>query len=295
MAGNGWRTVIINNHAKLSFSNNNLVVSTDTGQNAVPIVQIKALMLNSTEVSLTARLICELNNSNVKVIFCDNKHLPCCETTGYHNNNSSAGMIRSQMSWKKQKQEEVWTKIVKQKIMSQYDVLCCNHLDNADVLKAYADNIVPDNSLKSEAHAARIYFSSLYGYDFNRRTCSEVNAALNYGYSIIMSDVSRCISLHGYLTELGIQHDCASNPFNFSCDIMEPFRPLIDDFVYNNAPEEFDNEYKGRLIKLCFSQVKYGNRKMDLQTAIDMYVNDIINELSSETECIKELVLHEQV
>ena len=101
--------------------------------------------------------------------------------------------------------------------------------------------------------------------------------------------------MHGYLTEIGIQHSCYNNPFNLSCDLMEPFRAYVDDFVYNNIPEELDADYRKKLVELSVGQVLYNGCRMDMQTAIDMYVNDVLNELSNDIEHIKELKFVEQV
>ena len=295
MTTDGWRTIIINKHASLSYSENNLVVKTDSVKNSIPISQIKTVLINTGEVSLTARLVCELNACNVKVIFCDSKHLPCCETVGYHNCGSAPGKIRTQLVWSEDSKDRAWTKIVRQKIMSQYSVLKRNDIENAEMLKEYADHIDPEDPITAEAHAARVYFSALFGNDFNRRTDCIINSALNYGYAVLLSDVSRCISAHGYLTEIGLHHSCYNNPFNLSCDLMEPFRAYVDDFVYNNSPEEFNADYRKKLVEISIGQVLYNRRRMDMQTAIDMYVNDVLNELSDGSEHIKELSFVEQV
>lgn len=283
MENNGWRTVVINNRAKLNLYDGNIKVTKEGKSETIPISQLKVLMINSLEVTITSHLINELNSNNVKIIFCDEKYLPSCEICGYSNNVNSAGRQQDQILWSEEIKSFVWTKIVKRKIISQYNVLRKNNIPNADIFLDIVSKVTEKNAIMQEALAAKLYFVMLFGEDFNRRTESLINSALNYGYSILMSSISRDIVLHGYLTGIGINHHNQKNPWNFSCDIIEPFRAYIDDYVYKNPPEELNWDYKKKLIDLSVSTVVYNKRKMELQTAVDMFVNDVIVELSGKT------------
>ena len=82
-----------------------------------------------------------------------------------------------------------------------------------------------------EGHAAKVYFNALFGMDFTRSADISINAALNYGYSLLLSAFNREISANGYLTQLGIYHNNMFNHFNLACDFMEPYRVIVDWFV----------------------------------------------------------------
>lgn len=289
----GWRTIVVNNRSKLSFCNENLKIIREECSDMIPLSQIRTLMISTGEATITVRLISELIKKNIKIIFCDERYLPCCEICGYNNNSGSAGKHYVQILWDNKIKDEVWAKIVKAKIISQYNVLKINFIKNADVIREIADSVTPENAVAQEALAARIYFSMLFGEDFNRHTISSINSALNYGYSILLSSVSRAIAIHGYLTSLGINHCSKKNPFNLSCDIMEPFRPYIDNYVYRNPPCDLNWEYKKELIGINMSTIIYNNKKMELQTAIDMYVNDVLFELTERIARIGRLDFYE--
>lgn len=100
-----------------------------------------------------------------------------------------------------------------------------------------------------EGFAAKVYFNSLFGQNFSRNLDSFTNSALNYGYSILMSAFARAIYSCGCITQLGIWHKGASNNFNFACDLMEPFRPVIDLEVIGCNFNSFGAEEK-RVIKI---------------------------------------------
>ena len=96
------------------------------------------------------------------------------------------------------------------------------------MLNGYIKEIKFNDATNREGHAAKVYFNALFGMNFNRNADNAINAALNYGYSIILSAVNREVVSNGYLTQLGLFHDNMFNQFNLSCDIMEPLRILID-------------------------------------------------------------------
>lgn len=88
-------------------------------------------------------------------------------------------------------------------------------------------------------HAAKVYFNALFGMDFTRTEESSINAALNYGYGILLSAFNREIVLNGYITQLGLFHNNMFNQFNLGSDLMEPFRTIVDQKVRDMMPQKF--------------------------------------------------------
>ena len=95
-----------------------------------------------------------------------------------------------------------------------------------------------------EGHAAKVYFNALFGMDFTRTAENSINAALNYGYSLLLSTCTREIAINGYITQLGLFHDNMFNPFNLAFDLMEPFRPLVDNLIKQMAPDKLSTMKK---------------------------------------------------
>lgn len=284
----GWRTVVIDSDCSVKLRESNLTVTADT-EKSVPIEQIRMVLINSYNVQISVKLINELIRNQVKIVFCNEKHNPFCEVTGYENNTFSAGRLALQTEWKAETKDRVWQKIVYRKIETQINMLKKNKLRSFENMEVYSKSILPSDSTNREAQAARVYFNLLFGYDFNRRTESLPNAALNYGYAILLSSVNRLVAIHGYHTAIGIKHSNCTNPYNLSCDLMEPFRPYVDDLVYNNADRPLDRDYKKELIALNYDLIVYGGRIMELQTALEEYVSDVFAELCGDADRIKEL------
>lgn len=118
--------------------------------------------------------------------------------------------------------------------------------------------------------------------DFTRTEDNFINAALNYGYSIILSAFTREIVANGYLTQLGIFHDNMFNHFNLASDIMEPFRVLVDREVFRMNPVKFEHEEKMRLVNLLNSEVKIDSKTQYVNNAIKIYCKSIFDALNED-------------
>ena len=107
--------------------------------------------------------------------------------------------------------------------------------------------------------------------DFSRSAEVPVNAALNYGYSILLSAFNREIVANGYFTQLGICHNNMFNQFNLSSDLMEPFRVLVDRYVYFMKLDKFTSEEKQKLINLLNDEVIIDTKRNYVNNAIKIY------------------------
>mgnify|MGYP000927630295 FL=1 len=130
-----------------------------------------------------------------------------------------------------------------------------------------------------EGHAAKVYFSALWGMTFSRREESVENGSMNYGYAIILSACNREIVSSGYSTQLGIFHDNTFNPFNLGCDLMEPFRPLVDYKVLSMKPKQMGKEEKAQLVNVLNEKVRIANRKTTVSQAIGIYYRSVLTAL----------------
>lgn len=124
----------------------------------------------------------------------------------------------------------------------------------------------------------------MFGENFIRFDEDIINAGLNYGYSIFRSLISSIIVAKGYLPNIGIFHKGKQNMFNLSDDIIEVFRPIVDDYVLNNMVDDilFKQEHRESLIQLTNKKVKIDNRKQTIPNAIHIYLENIFKELESD-------------
>ena len=150
------------------------------------------------------------------------------------------------------------------------------------MLNGYVNEIEFADSTNREGHAAKVYFNALFGMDFTRTAENVTNAALNYGYSLLLSTFNRCIVANGYITQLGLFHDNVFNQFNLACDLMEPFRPIVDLKVKKMDFSLFEQEQKHEMISLLKEEVIIGNRNEYLTNAIKIYTKSIFDALNEK-------------
>ncbi|MCI9598717.1 MAG: type II CRISPR-associated endonuclease Cas1 [Firmicutes bacterium] len=284
-----WRTVVITGNAKIDFKMDYLVVRKQDSIQKVHLSEIGTLLVESTAVSLTAMLLCELMKHKIKVVFCDEKHNPHSELLPYYGSHDTSAKIKKQIAWSPAVKELVWTEIVTEKIRQQMMFLQEQGACQEKVLlEQYIQEIRGSDETNREGHAAKVYFNALFGLDFTRSKENSINAALNYGYEILLSYFNREIVNNGYVTQLGLFHDNMFNQFNLASDFMEPFRPLVDKCVVRMMPGKFEHEEKMELIGLFGKDVLIDGKRQFLSNAIKIYCRSLFEALNEgDISCVK--------
>ena len=278
----GFRTVIIKNRAKLEFRLNSLIVRGDT-EKKIYIGEINTLIIHSTAVSLTASLLNELTKNNVKVIFCDEKCNPTSELLPYYGAHNTSRRYKEQFLWDKEIKARIWRKIVQKKIEEQSSHLFDRgFIEQSEMLKEYALQVCDNDYTNREGHAAKVYFNCLLGIGNSRQGGGFVNGCLNYGYSVLLSAFNREITASGYLTQLGIWHDNEFNSFNLSCDLMEPFRVVVDRTALKI--KEKDKEFKKKLANILNYKTYIGGKNTTFDLAIRQYARSVFQALGQNDE-----------
>jgi CRISPR-associated endonuclease Cas1 subtype II len=177
---------------------------------------------------------------------------------------------------------------VRAKIQKQADVLREFNHEEYHMLEQYINQLELGDKTNREGHAAKVYFNALFGKEFIRGNDDAVNASLNYGYSIILSAFNRVITASGYITQIGIFHNNMFNCFNLACDLMEPFRPLVDKTVLNMKPKKLEWQEKEKLINILNEEVTICGKKQHCMNAIDMYAKSVFSAIEEkDTSLIK--------
>ena len=275
-----WRTVVIASRCKLDYKMGFMVVRSEETKK-IFLDEIAILLIENPAVSLTGCLIEALTEKKIRVIFCDAKRNPSSELVPYSNAYDCSRKIKAQIGWSEDIKGEVWANIVADKIRKQAAHLeKLQKTEEESLLRSYLFQIEPHDETNREGHSAKVYFNALFGKDFTRSEESIINAALNYGYSIILSAFNREIVAQGYLTQLGIFHDNMFNYYNLSCDLMEPFRVLIDRKVKQMDLTEFSSEEKHLLLNVINDTVIINQTKQTVLNAIKYYCRSIFEALN---------------
>lgn len=278
-----WRIVVVTGMAKLDYNMGYLVIRKRDDITRVHIGEIGLLMIESTMTSCTTVLLAELVKNKINVIFCDEKHNPISQLVSLYGSHDTSAKIRKQIQFAEDIKKQVWTEIVTEKIKQQKNVLemFCKQ-ESSDLLQSYIEEVKFNDETNREGHAAKVYFNALFGKAFTRSEENPINAALNYGYGILISCFSREIVAQGYLTQLGIFHDNMFNQFNLSSDLMEPFRCLVDRKVVLLNPDKFEQEEKMAMLNVINEEVIIDGKKQYVVNAIKIYVHSIFEALHEE-------------
>ena len=277
-----WRVVVIDSQAKLDYKMGYLVVR-GLETKRILLDEVAILLIENPAISLTGILIEVLTEKKIKVIFCDSKRNPVAELTPHHGCHDSTAKIRTQVAWEQSIKDIIWRDIVSEKIRKQADFLMETGMtQQADMLNGYVGEVELADASNREGHAAKVYFNALFGMDFTRSADIPINAALNYGYSMILSAINREVSANGYLTQLGIFHNNMFNHYNLSCDLMEPFRILVDRMVYDMEPIEFDKEEKHFMWSLLDQRVMIDGQNQFVMNAVKIYTRSVFDAINDK-------------
>lgn len=285
------RTLVFSNPVRLSLRNRQLVLAyKDDPENTttVPIEDIGVVVVENRQVSVTLPLLNALTENEVQVVFCNATGMPSSMLLGFEGNNLQGETLRNQMSCGEVLKKQLWKQIVESKIRNQSRLLDKVGQEGA-CLRPYYSNVKSGDADNREGSAARLYFQRLFGADFVRdRTLPGVNALLNYGYTILRAAVSRAIVSSGLFPAIGIFHHNRSNAFPLADDLMEPYRPFVDEAVYDllmQGSMELTKDTKAKLIMVLYADTEFENVNRPLSVGLSMTTSSLVRCYAKD--CLK--------
>ena len=267
--------------SKLDYKMDYLVVRNREGVKRIHLSEISVLMLESTAISLTAYLLRELDRRKIDVIFCDEKRTPYAMLSSLYGSHDTALRYREQIAWGSETCGRVWAEIIRRKIRGQIAVLPPERASERELLGGYIPQVELGDATNREGHAAKVYFNALFGMDFTRGKDTPVNAALNYGYGLLLSATAREVTAAGYCTQLGIFHNTRFNRLNLASDLMEPFRPFMDARVRDMELSSFGHAEKLELVAVLNRQVTQDGKQQYFLNALRIYVRSVLDALGN--------------
>lgn len=287
------QTLFFSTPVCLSLKNCQLVISWKDSNDKVtrPIEDLGCVVLENQMISITLPLLNELAKNNVAVILCDNKMMPTSMLQSLDANATQAESIKFQLSVSEPMKKQAWKQIIESKIRNQASILD-KFNKKGDILKTFYSNVKSGDSDNREGLAAKTYWSILFDKGFKReREGCPPNALLNYGYSILRAATARALLGSGLLPNLGIFHKSRYNAFPLADDIMEPYRPYVDEIIYTlhqQGLRELNKETKSAILRVLNSDVNIGKVTRPLQIALTFTAASLVKYYSGE---IKKLSL----
>ncbi len=283
-----FRTITIYKGERITVKQNRMVVENDDGSNSIPIEDIYSVIIDNQQTMLSVPVISALTANGTHIIICNKKHLPDSVILPYSLHYHPLTVMRKQLSMTDDLCDELWDKIIKQKIINQAFVLkeCCGNCGAVTRLLELSNEVFEGDAGNREGIAARLFFHAMYGLEFVRMHDDSINAALNYGYTIIRSAVAKSLVGYGYNSVIGIHHINESNPFNLADDMMEPLRPIVDMWVSQNHEDLVDDltkQQKNELASLVNHYIEWDGKTMKIRNAIDKYISSLTTSINKQS------------
>ncbi|WP_372773491.1 type II CRISPR-associated endonuclease Cas1 [Mangrovibacterium sp.] len=287
------RTLFFSQAYHLSLRDCQLVIQSkdEMMSKTVPIEDIGFIVLEHPQISITMKVMEQLNANNVAVVFCDSQHMPSSMLLNLESHSLQSELFRAQVSASEPLKKNLWKQTIEAKITNQ-----AAHLEQqgnkSHELRAYAKSVKSGDTENREGLAARIYWSRLIGNGFTRdRYGDPPNHLLNYGYILLRSAVARALVGSGLLPTLGIHHHNKYNAFCLADDVMEPYRPFVDQLalrVYGDYPDDLflKKEMKAQMLSLMAGDVWIDGNRRPLMVALSQTTASLSRCFSGESRKI---------
>lgn len=277
----GYRQVVIHKSEKLRFKDKQLIIDKQGESYKVPLEDISYMLIEDSDTVVTSRLLAELGKNAIALIVCDEKYLPTSIMFPYNYHFKQLDVFSKQLQLSSEIKDVFWKQIIKQKLDNSIRVIEMTSKDEFAITKLneYMCDVQDGDITNREGLGAKIYFRSIFGSDFIRFHDGAINSALNYGYTIIVSAIIRNIAIFGLNSYLGIHHCSKINNFNLAYDLLEPYRCVVDKFVYDNIDEITDPlsfEFRKQLVNLLNREVLHNEKKYTIDYSIELVVKSYI-------------------
>ena len=285
------RTLFFSNAVCLTLKNKQLLIQNKETheESSVPIEDIGFAIIENNQTYISIPAINALTENNAAVIFCNEKHLPFSMTLPLDCNSIQNQLFTAQIEATLPVKKKCWKEIIEQKIKNQAHVIEKYNIDSIK-LKEYSSQVKSGDTTNREAMAAKLYWDLLIDVDWVRTREGEYpNSLLNYGYAILRAAMARALIGSGLLPTLGIHHHNKYDAYALADDMMEPYRPYIDDEVLeytkqNPECEEITIEFKKKILNVLTRDVNIGKLTRPFMIALTITSSSLAKVFTGEAE-----------
>lgn len=259
--------IVIERRASLSVDKKRLKICIDDEKHFFAFSDVAVLYLDYIGIQLSSSVLQACAKANTVVLVSDKKHMPSMMGIPYGYNNQCAKRSILQCQYLDTDMSRHWWKeIIKSRIITQAETLRELDCEGSGLLSEYTAQVLPGDSTMVEAKAARVYWDALFGESFLRHkqgATDLINSSLNYGFAIVRAAMARVLISYGLHLSFGVGHCRKDNPFNLVEDMTEPFRFMVERYVFKSMrskcsdnSESFDAAKRADLLKVLDASVK---------------------------------------
>lgn len=291
------RTLLFSNPVHLSTRKNQVVIKypDEEKQPTVPIEDVGVLLMEHPQITISHTLISKLLANNAAIVTCDAQHLPQGMMLNLNGHHTQQEQFRNQMGVSEEMKARLWQQTVQAKIRNQAALLRQNGLDTQN-MERWAGKVQPGDPDNYEARAAANHWKKLFEEhirSFKRgRFEGAPNNLLNYGYAVLRAVIARSLVGSGLLPTLGYHHRNKYNAYCLADDVMEPYRPYVDELVLElvrslDDYDELTRQIKGELLQVPVLDAFIGGQSSPLMLAAQQTTSSLAKCYAGDRKTIK--------
>ena len=285
------KTILVENKSSITTRNNQLVLKSEVRESTIPIEEVGFIVLDNPEIYISIPTLNLLVNNNTSVIICNVSHLPSGMFLNLNGHHIQQEIFKNQINASLPLKKQLWQQTIVEKITNQ-GILLETITGKKNNFEFLASKVLSGDTTNMEGVAASQYWKTFFEHDFRRERFGDYpNNFLNYGYAILRAATARALSGSGLLNTLGIHHKSKYNAFALADDIMEPFRPLVDEKVFdllqNYEEQELNTQLKSELLQILTRTVYFKNEKSPLMVALQKTASSLQQCFAGDRKKIK--------
>ena len=279
-----FRQLMITSSAHLCVNESKICVKRGEFENHVPFEDVGVVIIDGTDITMSNSFVAMCGKHGVTVLSCGDNHMPSSITYPINEHYRPLQVIEYQIELPDEQKQELAELLLKQKVNNQASVIQYTTEDEHALLllEQYEGEIAGDDFINREGTAAKVFFNSLYGKEYTRFEDNLINKMQNYGYGVLRSSIARAINSLGLCSYLGVNHKGKTNPLNLVYDLIEPFRPLVDYYIFQNFdPNEVDlkTQIRKELVNLLNAEVSVNSKTVKVQYAIELLAKSYLRSI----------------
>lgn len=285
------KSILLENKASLTTKNLQLVIKTESKESTIPIEDIGFIVIDNPEIYISIPTLNLLIEKNTSVIICNGSHLPNGMFLNLNSHHIQQEIFRNQINASIPLKKQLWQQTIVEKIKNQ-GILLETITSRKNNFEFLASKVLSGDTSNMEGVAANFYWKSFFEIDFKRERFGDYpNNFLNYGYALLRAATARAISGSGLLNTLGIHHKSKYNAFALADDIMEPFRPIVDEKVFELMQkydeQELNTQLKAELLQILTRTVYFKEEKSPLMVALQKTASSLQQCYNGQRKKIK--------
>lgn len=271
------KTILVENKSAITTKNQQLVLKSEVRESSIPIEDIGFLVLDHPEIYLSIPAMNLIVENNTAIIICGSNHLPNGMFLNLNSHHIQQEIFKNQIEASVPLKKQLWQQTIVEKIRNQGELLA-KITENKNTFDFLASKVLSGDTSNMEGVAAQQYWRNfpLPNHEIDgikrERYGDYPNNFLNYGYAILRAATARALSGSGLLNTLGIHHKNKYNAFALADDIMEPFRPIVDEKVFDimkrYQEQELNTAIKAELLQILTQTVYFKEEKSPLMVGL---------------------------